>query len=74
MKERTMPVVPQVAEGFLAEGVELVVVDEDGGLVEHAHGEVADGAPRPVERVFADDRLARVLGDRVEDGKSAFPG
>ena len=69
MKERTMPVVPQVAEG-----VELVVVDEDGGLVEHAHGEVADGAPRPVERVFADDRLARVLGDRVEDGKSAFPG
>ena len=50
MKERTMPLVPQIAEGFLPEVVEFVVVDEYGCLVEHAHGEVADGAPRPVER------------------------
>ena len=46
-------VVPQIAEGFLPEGVELVVVDEYGGLVEHAHDEVADGAPCPVERGYA---------------------
>ena len=43
-------VVPQVAEGFLPEDVELVVVNEYGGLVEYARGEVADCAPRPVER------------------------
>ena len=68
MKERTMPVVPQVAEGFLPEGVEFVVVDEYGGLVEHAHREVADGAPRlEVGRLVADLRLAALAYAREAD-------